>query len=402
MEPVIGFFVLFVLAILIVPLVLFITHASRLRAIESTLKKLSERLKVLETGTREDVSPPAKEPAPVPPPLPVPVVAAMAAPPPLPIPAPRLTSATPPPSPTVRPAIDWEAFMGVKLFAWIGGFVLFLGVVFLVKYSFENNLVTPRMRIAIGTLIGLSLIAAGWRATRKNYRVPGQSLCATGILVLYANVFAAHAFYNLISLTPAFALMSGVTIAAFFLAVTLNAQVVVILGLLGGFLTPVLLSTGVDRPAALFGYITLLNVGVAAVVLRKRWDYLVLLSAIGTVLMEFMWAAKFFDVSKEIVAFVVFAGFELLFLAIFFLRRKTTYAESWTTAAAALGGFAALGFALWMLSYRQLAEQPALLFFFFPLSLVGWGARGGPPPPFVAGVGGLGLVPFSPFGRGGI
>ena len=106
--------------------------------------------------------------------------------------------------------------MGVKLFAWIGGFVLFLGVVFLVKYSFENNLVTPRMRIVIGTLIGLGLIAAGWRATRKNYRVPGQSLCATGILVLYASIFAAHAFYNLISLTPAFALMSCVTVARVF------------------------------------------------------------------------------------------------------------------------------------------------------------------------------------------
>ena len=254
--------------------------------------------------------------------------------------------------------------MGVKLFAWIGGFVLFLGVVFLVKYSFENNLITPRMRIAIGTLIGLSLIAAGWRATRKNFRVPGQSLCATGILVLYASIFAAHAFYNLISLTPAFALMSGVTIAAFFLAVTLDAQVVVILGLLGGFLTPILLSTGEDRPIALFGYIALLNVGVAAVVLRKRWDYLVLLSAIGTVLMEFAWSARFFNVSKETVAFVVCLGFELLFLAIFFLRRKTASTGTWTTIAVALTGFAALAFAFGMLGYRQLAQQPGRLFTF--------------------------------------
>ncbi len=158
--------------------------------------------------------------------------------------------------------------MGVKLFAWIGGFVLFLGVVFLVKYSFENNLITPRMRIAIGAFIGLALTAAGWRAARKNYRIPGQSLCATGILVLYADIFAAHAFYDLISLMPAFALMSCVTIAAFFLAVVLDAQVVVILGLLGGFLTPFLLATGSDHPAALFGYVGLLNAGVAAVVLR--------------------------------------------------------------------------------------------------------------------------------------
>ena len=372
METVIGFFVFFVLVVLIVPLVMAITHASRLRSIESTLKKLNERLKVLETSAREDVSPTAREAAPVPPPLPV-VAAKPALPPkpplvpgnvPPPLQTPPLASAVPPPLPTVRPAIDWEAFMGVKLFAWIGGFVLFLGVVFLVKYSFENNLVTPRMRIAIGTLIGLSLIAAGWRATRKSYRVPGQSLCATGILVLYASIFAAHAFYDLISLTPAFALMSCVIVAAFFLAVTLDAQVVVILGLLGGFLTPILLSTGEDRPAALFGYIALLNVGVAAVVLRKRWDYLVLLSAIGTVLMEFAWAARSFDASKESIAFVVCLGFELLFLAIFFLRRKTARRGYWTTAAVVLSGFAALGFGFGMLSYRQLAEQPALLFTF--------------------------------------
>jgi hypothetical protein len=364
---------LLALAALIVPLVLSISHASRLRAIESALKKLTARLTVLESEAHEGGLPRAEKTAPVPPPLPTVAVAASfpapPQPPPLPIPAPRLTSTAPPPP--IRPAIDWEAFMGVKLFAWIGGFVLFLGVVFLVKYSFENNLVTPRMRIAIGAVIGLSLIAAGWRAARKNYRVPGQSLCATGVLVLYANIFAAHAFYDLISLTPAFALMSGVTIAAFFLAVTLEPQVVVILGLLGGFLTPVLLSTGQDRPIALFGYVALLNLGVAAVVLRKRWDYLLLLSAIGTVLMEFIWADRFFDTSKATVAFVVFIGFELLFLAIFFLRRKAAGSESWTTPAAALSGFAALGFGFWMLSYRQLATQPALLFSFAFLTDIG-------------------------------
>ena len=80
--------------------------------------------------------------------------------------------------------------MGVKLFAWIGGFVLFLGVVFLVKYSFENNLVTPRMRIVIGALHWLEPDRG--RMARDRGRIiafPGQSLCATGILVLYADYF---------------------------------------------------------------------------------------------------------------------------------------------------------------------------------------------------------------------
>src|SRR5205814_10045377 len=179
-----------------------------------------------------------------------------------------------------------------------------------VKYSFENNLITPAMRVVIGTVLGLGLIVTGWFTAARNFRVSGQSLCATGILVLYGNIFAAHVLYGLIDLVPAFASMAVVTAAAFFLAVRMNAQVIVVLGLLGGFLTPVVLSTGVDNPAALFGYIAVLNIGIAAVALRKRWDYLVALAAAGTVLMQFAWADRFFDYWKTNTSVAIFLGFE--------------------------------------------------------------------------------------------
>jgi uncharacterized membrane protein len=363
MEAFVALLVLIVLVALIAPIVMSVTNASRLRAVESAIKKLSERLSALETGPPREAVAKESQPAPpppvtraTPPPLPAFVTAAS------PSPEPRLTSPTPAVPQPAHHAIDWEAFMGVKLFAWIGGFVFFLGVVFLVKYSFENNLITPPMRIALGALIGLALIASGWRAATKNYRAPGQSLCATGILVLYADIFAGEAFYNLISLTPAFALMSCVTIAAFFLAVILNAQVVVILGLLGGFLTPVLLSTGQDNPLGLFGYIALLNIGIGAVVLRKRWDHLLLLAAIGTVLMEFAWVGHFFHVAKATTAFIIFVGFQLQFLLIFFLRRKTVTPAKWPAWAAALAGFSVLAFVAWILGdYPAVARRPSFL-----------------------------------------
>ena len=114
----------------------------------------------------------------------------------------------PPPVPRVTKPIDWEAFFGVKLFAWIGGFVLFLGIVFLVKYSFDNNLITPAMRVVIGTVVGLALIVTGWLTATRGYRVSGQSLCATGVLVLYGNIFAAHVYLHLIALVPAFVSMA--------------------------------------------------------------------------------------------------------------------------------------------------------------------------------------------------
>ena len=268
--------------------------------------------------------------------------------------------------------------MGVKLFAWLGGLALFLGVVFMVKYSFENNLITPLGRIVIGGTVGLALVATGWGLARGRYRVTAQSLCATGIVILYADLFAAHSFYALISLTTAFFAMSAVTLFSFLLAVNLSAPVIVILGLLGGFLTPVLLRSGTDNAPALFLYIALLDLGLAAVALRKHWHYLVLLAAIGTAMTQLGWAAQFFDATRGGRAFWIFLGFEALFLAIFFLQHSRVTddqigsigkagtqertAEGWTTAAAVVAGVTALGFSFWLSAIPTLARQP--LFFF--------------------------------------
>ncbi len=263
-----------------------------------------------------------------------------------------------------RPAINWEHFMGVKMFAWLGGLALFLGVVFLVKYSFENSLITPLGRVFIGLAVGLGLLAVGYWLARGRYRTTAQSLCATGIVILYANIFAAHSFYGLISLTTAFFAMAAVTLGSFLLAVNLEAQVIVILGLLGGFLTPVLLPSGADNARALFIYIALLDLGVAAVALRKRWFYLVLIAAIGTVLTQLGWAWQFFNAHKGAEALGIFLGFEALFLALFFIRGRPRPPNGWLAAAAALVGFTALLFGFWISTIDLLARSPLYFFAF--------------------------------------
>src|SRR5439155_21968259 len=151
--------------------------------------------------------------------------------------------ATPP-----RPPINWEQFMGAKLFAWIGGLALFLGVAFFVKYSFEHNLISAELRVAIGFVVGASLVVGGLLLKRQENAVTAQTLCATGVLVLYAVTFACRAYYHfsLFGFVPTLLLMTLITAVAFVLAVRLNAIVVAVLGIAGGFLTPVLLSRGED------------------------------------------------------------------------------------------------------------------------------------------------------------
>ncbi|MEO5719652.1 MAG: DUF2339 domain-containing protein [Chthoniobacterales bacterium] len=330
-----------------------------------TLKKLLDRIEKLDAriASLEDRLESAKPP---PPPEKIAIPASPLLAKAMTSTEPRLFS-TPPPLPITSPPpppgtpFNWEAFMGVKLFAWLGGLALFLGVVFLVKYSFENNLISPLGRIAIGAAVGAGAIVAGWWLARGRYRATAQSLCATGIVILYANLFAAHSFYGLISLTTAFFAMAAVTLFSFLLAVSLDAQVIVILGLLGGFLTPVLLPSGTDNAPALFLYIALLDLGVAAVALRKGWLYLIALAALGTVLTELGWALHFIDGANGARARWIFLGAEALFLAIFFLRRRREPPDKWTTAAAALAGFTALGFCFWISVIADYDRQP--LFF---------------------------------------
>lgn len=328
-EPLFTLLAFGALAVLLLPLVILLWHGAKLRRLEASVQKLAARLSTLESpGAQRATSA-------------VPAEAARAYSPPVVAPPEisPIAAVAPAQGPAARvpaPVIDWEAFFGVKLFAWLGGFVLFLGVAFLVKYSFEHNLITPGMRCLIGGAIGLALLGTGWFATQRNYRVPGQSLCATGVLVLYADIFGAHAFYGLISLAVAFLLMSLVTVAAFLLAVQLDAQVIVVLGMLGGFVTPALLWTGMSKPLALFGYVAILNSGVAAVVVRKRWDALLLLAALGTVVTEFGWLGEFFNPETANISRVVFAFFGLQFLLICLARQRVEPAENWSALASAV------------------------------------------------------------------
>ena len=280
----------------------------------------------------------------------------------------------PPPAPlppalqfTAPKPVNWEQFLGVKLFAWIAGLAMFLGAAFFLKVAFDEGWISPEVRVAMGYLVGFGLLVSGLALSRERYAVTVQTLCAAGTLILYASIFASHAYYRLITEpTVAFALMALVTVTAFRLAVRLDAPVVAILGLLGGFLTPPLLSTGVDRPFGLFGYIALLDVGLIAIAVRKRWHYLVLLAAAATVAMQASWVGQFFAVEKFYIALGIFLGFTILFVAALAVADRLRTMDRWSEAAAILMPSVALLFVFYLLvhPYPALARRVVLLFSF--------------------------------------
>ena len=265
---------------------------------------------------------------------------------------------------SVPAGINWEQFMGVKLFAWVGGLALFLGVAFAVKYSFDQGLISPPVRVALGFLTGLGLVVGGLCLARERYAVTVQALCSAGLLILYSNIFAATSFYHLIANSLAFPLMILVTVTAFLLAVRLNAAAVAVMGLAGGFLTPPLLSTGENHPLGLFTYVAILDLGLMAVAFRKRWSYLALMAAGGTIVMQCGWAEKFYTVPEMGTALAVFLFFAWLFTVFFLWARQREQDDQYLMVSAVLMPIATLVFANMLLMVPRLGGggQPVLLF----------------------------------------
>lgn len=391
MEALVLLFLVVIAACFVLPLVAIAKAASARRSVEdfeARLRNLEAELQMLkrvpgetsaerpfaaerETAEREPfvapiATPSGERPVSVPPPLPEDVITA----------AVSTLPAAPQP---LLPAINWEQFMGAKLFAWIGGLALFLGVAFFVKYSFEHNLIPPEVRVAIGFAVGLALIVGGLALKRKENVVTAQTLCATGTLILYAVTFACRSFYHFafFDLVPTFLLMTLITAVAFLLAVRMNAIVVAILGMAGGFLTPILLSTGQDNPLGLFGYIALLDMGLLMVARRKEWSALPVLGAVGTVLMQVGWVTQFFLReeyflgNKVLVPMAIFLGFEFLFCAALVLTKRTSKSEgAFSVAAIGMGG-AAIAWGFYLLSFQAFGYRPAVLLSYLFLADIG-------------------------------
>src|SRR5438270_883733 len=193
---------------------------------------------------------------------------------------------------------DLESLIGGSWFNWIGIIAVTFGVAFFLKLAFDNQWVGPGARVLLGAAAGLALLFVAERLRRRGLRQYAYVLSGGGILILYLSIYAAYNFYQLVAQPIAFLLMALVTATAVLLSVRLNALAVAVLGLTGGFLTPVLLSTGVDNEVALFTYVSLLDAGVRAVAYFKRWRSLDFLSFAGTLLTALGWAVSFYRPQK--------------------------------------------------------------------------------------------------------
>lgn len=228
----------------------------------------------------------------------------------------------PPPPLPAAPSFDWEQLLGIRGAAWLGGIALAIAGTLFAKYSIENGLISPALRIVLLVLVALAALVGSEFFLRPGYETTANAACGSGIAVLYTAFFSAHALYELLPLAPTFVLMLLTTVTAALLALRYGSISIAILGLLGGFATPLALSTGQDRPIGLFAYLLLLNLGFLWIAVRSRWHRLLSLSLAATLLLQTGWALTHLSPQKLPILVVTSAIFALLYISIPFFGKR--------------------------------------------------------------------------------
>ena len=279
----IGLVLLAFPVIAIVALVKTINISDRLRGMEARLAALEPKTAGAHGAAPAPVVTPQPVPAaPAPEPAPAPTAPTSA------IESPPLPEAVAPPPPQPAAAaepervVSFEEKFGTRWTVWIGGVALALGGIFLVKYSIEAGLIGPGLRLFFGALLAAALIAGGeW--TRRQKQLAGFAaipaadipsiLTAAGTTVAYATVYAAYGLYGFLDPVFAFVLLGAVALATLGAAL-LHGPALAALGLVGAFVTPLLVASNAPNYWALYIYLAVVTAAAFALARMRLWPWL--------------------------------------------------------------------------------------------------------------------------------
>lgn len=195
------------------------------------------------------------------------------------------------PSPAMRVTETMGAwFTSGNVPVKVGVVLCLFGVAFFIREAIDRQLFDLPIEFRLGgvALFGLGLLVVGWRL-RERRRGYALSLQGGGVAVLYLTAFAAFAMYGLLPAAAAFAFLLIVTVAGGTLAVLQNSRALAVLGIVGGFMAPVLASSGSSDHVVLFSYYAILNVAVVGVAWFKAWRSLNLLGFFFTFGIGSLW-----------------------------------------------------------------------------------------------------------------
>lgn len=208
---------------------------------------------------------------------------------------------------------DLESLVAERWLNYFGILAILFAAAFFIKYTFDNHWVGPRGRVEVGLLAGALVLLWSERLARRGYRYFSEGMAGLGASVLYVSIWGGWHYYHLFTPNAALAAMALVTGATAAIAIWRDSQRLIVMALAGGFLSPLLLSTGNTHESVLFGYNAVLAAGMLGVERVRRWSWLPLLTFFFVELYFWGW----YTVSYSRLQIWPTLGFATLFFLIF-------------------------------------------------------------------------------------
>ncbi len=216
-----------------------------------------------------------------------------------------------------------EFLFGGNLMVRVGVVVLLFGFAFLVKYAAARDLVPLEIRLTAAFAAGIALLLLGWRLRSRRFGY-AVALQGGGIGVMYLTLFASARIFHMVPMSVTFGVMVGLVVFSGFLAVLQDAAAMAVLGAAGGFMAPVLLSTGTGSHVTLFSYYALLNAGIFGIAWFKAWRWLNLLGFVFTFGIGSAWGMQYYRPHHFATTepfLILFFTFYLVIAVLFALRQ---------------------------------------------------------------------------------
>ncbi|MHC5137465.1 MAG: DUF2339 domain-containing protein [Planctomycetota bacterium] len=207
-----------------------------------------------------------------------------------------------------------ELKIGTTVALIVGVITVIVGVGFFLKYVYDNMTFSEEARVCMVAVGGLVAIVVGEVLRRRNYEIVAKGIAALGFALLYAAVFSGSRVYALFSTEWAFGLSIAITAGAMTYAVALDEVIIAFLALLGGYLSPVIISTGQNLPVPLFSYVFVLSAGAMGSAMFRRWRAVNWIAMVGTYLLYTGWFEKFYTPDQMQIALFWLGVFGSMYL----------------------------------------------------------------------------------------
>lgn len=233
--------------------------------------------------------------------------------------------------PKIKKPSNWEKFIGENLINKIGVLILIIGVGIGAKYAIDNELISPLTRIILGYLVGLGLLGFALKLKQK-FESFSAVLLSGSMAIMYFITFLAYSLYGLMPQSLTFVIMVIFTVFTVFAALKYDQQVIAIIGLVGAYSVPFLLSDGSGKVLILFSYMTLIHIGILIIAFQKYWRLLNLISFFATWLIFTSWYFSGFQVDLHFnialtFLFIFFIIFYIAFLSYKLVKKETYHAK---------------------------------------------------------------------------